>query len=100
MRKTVEDAWRDKLHKDSAFVADPNNTHFCDRYIEQTKAVNWAKEFIYSLPLSERLTYAERKKIKTKYDVARIGATECDSAECAEFIDMIEDIFGREMFKQ
>lgn len=57
-------------------------------------------DYLFALPLSCRLTDAEKEKIRTKYSAAKIGATECDSPECAEFMDMLDDLFGKEFFEE
>ena len=53
-----------------------------------------------AMPLSSRLTAEEKERARTKYNAAKIGATEFDSPECADLMDMLEDIFGAEMFNE
>lgn len=53
-----------------------------------------------SLPLSDRLTAEEKERVRTKYNAAKIGATEFDSPECAYMLDLLEDIFGADFFKE
>lgn len=82
------------------FMADPNNPHFVDRGLEQMNACKWVISHIFSLPLAQRLTDAEEEMVRTKYNAAKIAATECDSPECAEFMDMLENLFGKDFFKE
>lgn len=56
--------------------------------------------YIFSLPLRDRLTAEEKERVRTKYNAAKIGATEFDSPECADLMDMLEDIFGADFFKE
>lgn len=51
-------------------------------------------------PLSDRLTAEEKERVRTKYNAAKIGATEFDSPECADLMDILEDIFGADFFKE
>lgn len=53
-----------------------------------------------SLPLRDRLTAEEKERVRTKYNAAKIGATEFDSPECADLMDILEDIFGADFFKE
>lgn len=53
-----------------------------------------------SLPLRDRLTEAEKERVRTKYNAAKIGATEFDSPECADLMDILEDIFSTDFFKE
>lgn len=57
-------------------------------------------EYALSLPLSSRLTAEEKERVRTKYNAAKIGATEFDSPECAYMLDLLEDIFGADFFKE
>lgn len=64
------------------------------------ECVQYAVERIMSLPLASRLTEAEKERVRTKYNAAKIGATEFDSPECADLMDILEDIFSTDFFKE
>ncbi len=44
MKKTVEEAIKEHLRA-NAFVSDPDNLHFVDRFYEQTKAAEWGAKW-------------------------------------------------------
>lgn len=73
------------------------NPELYDLIVDAYKA---SAERLMSLPLASRLTAEEKERVKAKYNAAKIGATECDSVECAEFMDMLEDLFGADFFKE
>lgn len=66
-------------------------------YTDDAKSV---LEWLFEKPLASRLTPAEKERVRTKYNAAKIGATEFDSPECADLMDMLEDIFGADFFKE
>lgn len=43
-QETLKEAIKEHLYA-KAFVADPNNTGFVDRFIEHTKAAEWGAEW-------------------------------------------------------
>ena len=66
-------------------------------YIDDAKSV---LEWLFNKPLAQRLTAEEKERMRTKYNGAKIGATEFDSPECADLMDILEDIFGADFFKE
>ena len=52
----------------------------------------------YRMPLSQRLTDEEQEKIKAKHNACRIAQTECDCLDYEIAADMLEEIFGKELF--
>lgn len=66
-------------------------------YIDDAKSV---LEWLFNKPLVSRLTAEEKERVRTKYNAAKIGATEFDSPECADLMDILEDIFGADFFKE
>ena len=66
-------------------------------YIDDAKSV---LEWLFNKPLAQRLTAEEKERRRTKYNGAKIGATEFDSPECADLMDILEDIFGADFFKE
>lgn len=66
-------------------------------YIDDAKSV---LRWLFDKPLSDRLTAEEKERVRTKYNAAKIGATEFDSPECADLMDILEDIFGANFFKE
>lgn len=72
--------------------------------VERDKKALLMTQFFYfaleELPLSERLTAEEKERVRTKYNAEKIGATEFDSPECADLMDILERIFGADFFKE
>lgn len=66
-------------------------------YIDDAKSV---LRWLFDKPLCDRLTAEEKERVRTKYNAAKIGATEFDSPECADLMDILEDIFGANFFKE
>lgn len=93
MTQTIEEAARD-------YAANANVTseNYCPEDI--TDAFENGAWYVKDLPLRDRLTEAEKERVRTKYNAAKIGATEFDSPECADLMDMLEDIFGADFFKE
>lgn len=93
MSKTIEEAARE--YDSNASITSEN---FYSEAISD--AFESGAEYIMSLPLASRLTAEEKERVRTKYNAAKIGATEFDSPECADLMDMLEDIFGADFFKE
>lgn len=88
MTKTIEDLAREYVN--DIYSGD---TDFID---ETENILSW----LFDKPLSQRLTAEEKERVRTKYNAAKIGATEFDSPECADLMDILEDIFGADFFKE
>lgn len=113
MTKTIEEAAKEAVRKEYLCekCAWKENCDFCggentafdccecpaDSYEDGFKA---GANHVYGLPLSQRLTAEEKERVRAKYNGAKIGATEFDSPECADLMDMLEDIFGTDFFKE
>lgn len=66
-------------------------------YTDDAKSVlSW----LFAKPLASRLTTKEKERVRTKYNAAKIGATEFDNPECAYMMDLLEDIFGADFFQE
>lgn len=99
MSKTIEEFA--KQFTDELFAGD-DLTDF-DTQTEKNDAYVMCMAFgnhLMEQPLSVRLTTEEKEMVKAKYNAAKIGATECDSPECAYMVDLLEDIFGKELFER
>ena len=97
MSKTIEEAA--KQFTDELFAGD-DLTDF-DTQTEKNDAYVMCMAFgnhLMSLPLSQRLTDEEREKIKAKHNACRIAQTECDCLDYEIAADMLEEIFGKELF--
>ena len=97
MSKTIEESA--KQFTDELFAGD-DLTDF-DTQTEKNDAYVMCMAFgnhIMSLPLSQRLTDEEREKIKAKHNACRIAQTECDCLDYEIAADMLEEIFGKELF--
>ena len=93
MTKTIEEAAREA----SVSYCSKFATHQEPYEIAFTEFLNGAG-YIMSLPLSQRLTDEEREKIKAKHNACRIAQTECDCLDYEIAADMLEEIFGKELF--
>lgn len=93
MTKTIEEAARE--YDSNASITSEN---FYSEAISD--AFESGAEYIMSLPLASRLTVEEKERVRTKYNAAKIGATEFDSPECADLMDILEDIFSTDFFKE
>lgn len=99
MTKTIEELARQ--FTDELFAGD-DLTDF-DTQTEKNDAYVTCMAFgnhLMEQPLSVRLTAEEKERVRTKYNAAKIGATEFDSPECAYMLDLLEDIFGADFFKE
>lgn len=96
MNKTIEEV--------SKRFADMKTTKQAGSSVERDKKALLMTQFFHfaleELPLSSRLTTEEKEMVRTKYNGAKIGATEFDSPECADLMDILERIFGAEMFDE
>lgn len=90
MSKTIEEAAKDYAY--DIGDSDWERMRLQDAFID---GIN----HIMQLPLYDRLTAEEKERMRTKYNGAKIGATEFDSPECADLMDILEDIFGADFFK-
>ena len=97
MTKTIEEAARD-------FVA---NYYELEEYGDEVSDIEidnseecfiGGANYVLSLPLSQRLTDEERERIKAKHNACRIAQTECDCLDYEIAADMLEEIFGKELF--
>lgn len=96
MSKTIEEAANEYAANWEA-KHNIHNPELYDLIVDSYKA---SAERIMTLPLAQRLTAEEKERVRTKYNAAKIGATEFDSPECADLMDMLEDIFGSDFFKE
>ncbi len=103
MKKTIEELAK-QYAEDMCPVGDYcsgvcDEQRNCDLpiYIDDAKSV---LEWLFNKPLVSRLTAEEKERVRTKYNTAKIGATEFDSPECADLMDILEDIFGADFFKE
>lgn len=76
------------------------NGDTCDDKDGWTDCFVSGAEAFMRLPLRDRLTEAEKERVRTKYNGAKIGATEFDIPECANLMDILERIFGADFFKE
>lgn len=90
MSKTIEEAAKDYAY--DIGDSDWERMRLQDAFID---GIN----HIMQLPLYDRLTAEEKESVRTKYNTAKIGATEFDSPECADLMDILEDIFGADFFQ-
>lgn len=91
MSKTIEEAAKDYAY--DMGDSDWERMRLQDAFID---GINHTMQ----LPLCDRLTAEEKERVRTKYNAAKIGATEFDSPECADLMDILEDIFGSDFFKE
>lgn len=96
MTKTIEEA----ANEYAANWEVKHNIHNPELYGLIVEAYKASAEHIMSLPLAQRLTPEEKERVRTKYNAAKIGATEFDGPECAYMVDLLEDIFGSDFFKE
>lgn len=96
MDKTIEESAAEYAGE---FVKKHNlyNPELLQVIVDSYKA---SAERIMSLPLASRLTADEKERVRTKYNAAKIGATEFDNPECAYMMDLLECIFGKDFFKE
>lgn len=93
MNKTIEEAAKEY------YLNEVVNGDTCDDKDGWTDCFVSGAAALMQLPLASRLTAEEKERVRTKYNAAKIGATEFDSPECADLMDMLEDIFGADFFK-
>ena len=67
-------------------------------YVAIEKAIQFGIDLHKSLPLSQRLTDEERERVKAKHNACRIAQTECDCLDYEIAAEMLEEIFGKELF--
>ena len=67
-------------------------------YVAIEKAIQFGIKLHESLPLSQRLTDEERERMKAKHNACRIAQTECDCLDYEIAAEMLEEIFGKELF--
>ena len=91
MNKTIEEAAKDYAY--DIGDSDWECMRLQDAFID---GIN----HIMQLPLCDRLTAEEKERMRTKYNGAKIGATEFDSPECADLMYILERIFGTDFFKE
>lgn len=93
MTKTIEEAAREaSIPYCAKFAAQQEPYEIA--YVEFLNGAG----YVMSLPLSQRLTDEEREKIKAKHNACRIAQTECDCLDYEIAADMLEEIFGKELF--
>ncbi len=96
MSKTIEEV--------AKRFADMKTTKQAGSSVERDNKALLMTQFFHfaleELPLSERLTAEDGERVRTRYNAAKIGATEFDSPECADLMDILEDIFGADFFKE
>ena len=94
MTKTIEEAAREY------YLNEVVNGDTCDDKDGWTDCFVSGAAALMQLPLASRLTAEEKERVRTRYNAAKIGATEFDSPECADLMDILEDIFGKDFFKE
>ena len=92
MSKTIEEAAREFMETAPIEAVSP---YYEEDMIEMFRG---GAAHVLSLPLSQRLTDEEREKIKAKHNACRIAQTECDCLDYEIAADMLEEIFGKELF--
>lgn len=101
MTKTIEEAAREYAEAMCPIgdycggVYDEQRNSDLPIYTDDAKSV---LEWFFTKPLSQRLTDEEREKIKAKHNACRIAQTECDCLDYEIAADMLEEIFGKELF--
>ena len=94
MSKTIEEAAKEY------YLNEVVNGDTCDDKDGWTDCFVSGAQAFMRLSLRDRLTAEEKERVRTKYNAAKIGATEFDSPECADLMDILEDIFGSDFFKE
>lgn len=94
MTKTIEEL------ASEYYLNEVINGDTCDDKDGWTDCFVSGAKALMQLPLASRLTAEEKERVRTKYNAAKIGATEFDSPECAYMLNLLEDIFGADFFKE
>lgn len=107
MTKTIEETANKAIIDNDFFMADPNHPEFVDRGLEQMRACKWVINHIFSLPLAQRLTAEEKKRVRKMYVECEL--IEMDDSpnlpadritEATAKIQVLESIFGSNFFKE